>query len=143
MATGLQRPVRRAVLARLKANAGLTALVPAVSINPAGVPVWPFVKLMNPVTQRLRAAGVNGGLVTFDIHAFARARLSGGAEVETAEDHAGRIGGAIEAALADARFTFDTDKIVHIEISDMRLLEDEEPDAYHWFAQVNCRVLAA
>lgn len=143
MATGLQRLVRRAVLARLKADAGLTALVPAASINPVGVPVWPFVKLMNPITQRLRAAGVNGGLVTFDIHAFARARLSGGAEVETAEDHAGRIGAAIEAALADARFTFDTDKIVHIEISDMRLLEDEEPDAFHYFAQVNCRVLAA
>lgn len=143
MATGLQRLVRRALLARLKANAALTALVPAASINPAGEPIWPFVKLRAPVTRRLRAAGLNGGEGSFDLHAFARARTSAGAEVETAEDHAGRIGGAIEAALADARITIEGGHVLRFEVGDMRLLEDEEPDAYHWFAQANWRVLAS
>lgn len=143
MATGIQRLVRRTLLARLKGNAALTALVSAAQINPTSEPAWPFIKLRSPVTRRLRAAGVNGGEGSFDIHAFARPRLSGGAVAETAEDHAGRIGGAIEAALADARFTIDTDKILRIEVQDMRLLEDDEPDAFHWFAQINWRVLAA
>lgn len=143
MATGIQRHVRRGLLARLKAHSPLTTLVPAASINPQGIPAWPWVLLDAPVTQRLRASGVNGGQGSFDVHAFARARLSSGAEVETAEDHAGRIGGAIEGALADARFTLETGAVCHIALSDIRLLRDEEPDAYHWFAQVNWRVLAA
>lgn len=149
MATGLQRLVRRAVLARLKADAGLTALVPAASIYPQAVPnepVWPFVKLGPTGTLRLRASCVNGGLVTVDVHAFARARVSGGAVAETAEDHASRIGAAIEAALADNRITLEGDApapIARIELSDIRLLQDQEPDAFHWFAQLNARVLAA
>jgi hypothetical protein len=145
MATGLQRRVRRAVLARLKADSALTALVPAASIYPqaAREPEWPFIKLGPPVTLRLRAAGVNGGLVTLDVHAFARARLTNGVEVETAEDHTSRIGAAIEAALADNRIDLEGGAVAKIELSDIRLLQDSEPEAFHWFAQVNARVLAA
>lgn len=146
MATGLQRLVRRAVLTRLKADAALTALVPAGSIYPQAVPsepAWPFVKLGPTGTLRLRAACVNGGLVTVDVHAFARARVSGGQTVETAEDHASRIGAAIEAALADNRITLEGGATADIELGDIRLLQDQEPDAFHWFAQLNARVLAA
>lgn len=143
MATGLQRLVRRALLARLKGNVGLTALVPAASINPDGEPTWPHIRLRAPVTRRLRAAGVNGGEGSFDVHAFARSRYDAGARVETAEDHAGRIGAAIEAALADNRIALEGGGTVRIEVTDMRLLEDDTPDAYHWFAQVNWRALAA
>lgn len=146
MATGIQRTVRRAVLARLKADAGLTALVPAASIYPQAVPdepAWPFVKLGPTGTLRLRAACVNGGTVRVDVHAFARARESGGAVVETAEDHASRIGAAIEAALADNRITLETGAIARVRLSDYQLMQDEEPDAFHWFAQLNARVLAA
>ena len=149
MATGLQRLVRRAVLARLKANAGVTALVPAASIYPQAVPnepAWPFIKFGPSTTQRLKASCVNGGLVALDVHAFARARVSAGQVVETAEDHASAIGAAIEAALADNRLTLEGDApapIARIELSDIRLLQDGEPDAFHWFAQLNARVLAA
>lgn len=142
MATGLQRLVRRALLTRLKADADVTALVPSASIDPDGEPTWPFIRLRAPVTQRLRATGVNGGLITWDVHAFARAREVAGSEVETAEDHAGRIGGAIEAALADNRIELEDGSVAKIEWSDARLLEDDEPGAYHYFAQVNARVLA-
>jgi len=146
MATGLQRLVRRAVLARLKASAPLTALVPAGSIYPQAVPsepAWPFIKLGPTGTLRLRATGVNGGLVSVDVHAFARARVSGGQVVETAEDHASRIGAVIEAALADNRITLEGGATANIELGDIRLMQDAEPDAFHWFAQLNARVLAA
>jgi hypothetical protein len=142
MATGLQRLVRRALLARLKADAGLLAFVPAASINPDGAPTWPFVKLAAPVTQPRRAACVNGATVTFDIHAFAGARKSGEQVIETAEDHAGRIGAAIEASLDAKRIAIEIDSSARLTLSDIRLLEDGDPDHFHWFAQVNARVLA-
>lgn len=138
MATGIQRTVRRALLTRLKADAALVALVPKAQINPLDEPTWPHIRLRSPVTQRLRATGVNAGVVVWDIHAFARAKPDA-----TAEDHAGLIGAAIEMALADNRIPLEGGGTAKIELSDIRLLEDETPDAFHWFAQVNCRVLAA
>lgn len=143
MATGLQRLVRRALLAKLKGNAPLTSLVPAASIHPAGEPSWPFIRLDSPVTRRLKASGLNGGVGSFDVHAFARDRESAGAVVETGEDHAGRIGAAIEKALADNRLALEGGGVVKIEVNDMRLLTDDDPGAWHYFAQVNFRVLAA
>lgn len=146
MANGLQRIVRRAVLARLKADAALTALVPAGSIYPQAVPaepVRPFIKLGPTGTLRLRAACVNGGLVTVDVHAFARARESGGQVVETAEDHASRIGEQIERALDGVNITLEGGAKAKLDLGDIRLLQDQEPDAFHWFAQINARVLAA
>ena len=147
MATGLQRLVRRGVLARLKADAALTALVPAASIYPqavpgTGEPVWPFIKLGPTGTLRLRAACVRGGLVSVDIHAFARARIVGGIEVETAEDHASRIGAEIERLLDGVNIALEGDAKAKLELGDIRLMQDAEPDAFHWFAQINARVLA-
>ena len=143
MATGLQRLVRRALLARLKANAPLTALVPVGSINPAGDPVWPFVILRAPISRPLRAASLRGQEGSFDIHAFARAREVDGAEVETGEDHAGRIGAAIETCLEPNRLTLEDGSVVRISLTDMRLLPDESPGDYHYFAQINWRVMAS
>ncbi|BEV00075.1 DUF3168 domain-containing protein [Novosphingobium olei] len=141
MAVALQRLVRRALLTRLKADAALVAAVSKASINPLGVPTWPFVILRAPRTRRLRATGVNAGTVAFDIHAFARDREDAGQVVETGEDHAGRIGGLIETALADTRITFEG-VTMRVSLSDMRLIDDGEPGAWHYFAQVNVRVLA-
>lgn len=140
---GLQRYVRRAILPVLKANAGVTALVPAASINPTGsAPTWPFIILRSPTTQPLKAACVNGGQGSWDIHAFAGPRMSGGSVVETAEDHAGRIGEAIETALSDRWLALPDGAKVRVSLSDIRLLQDGDPDHYHWFAQINWRALA-
>lgn len=146
MATGLQRLVRRAVLTRLKADTALTALVPTGSIYPQAVPsepTWPFVKLGPLGTLRLRAACVRGGTVTVDVHAFARSRASGGQVVETAEDHASRIGAEIERLLDGVNIGLEGGAKAKLDLSDIRLLQDGEPDAFHWFAQLNARVLAA
>lgn len=143
MAVGLQKLVRRALLAKLKGDAGLTALVPAPQINPPGAPVWPFVKLHSPVTQPRRSSCSRGGDVAWDIHAYAGPRKEAGKVVETAEDHAGTIGAAIETALVDTRIAIEGDGEARITLSDIRLLPDGDPDSYHWFAQINARVLAA
>jgi hypothetical protein len=144
--------VRRALLTTLKADTGLTALVPASSIHPLAVtgsagapePIWPFIKLEAPRTLRLRAACVVGGTVSVDVNAFAKARYdTAGAMIETAEDHAGRIGAAIEAALSDRHLALEGGADARVRLDDIRLLQDDEPDAFHWFAQVTARVLAA
>lgn len=145
MAKGLQRLLRRAVLARLKADAPLIALVPSASIYGQAVPssrAWPFVKLGPPLTLRLRQSCVDGGIITLDVHAFAQARKSGSQTVETAEDHASRIGEAIETALQDNRLDMGGDITARIRLSDMQLLQDDEPEAFHYLAQINARVLA-
>ncbi|NBC37362.1 DUF3168 domain-containing protein [Novosphingobium sp. FSY-8] len=143
MATTLQRLVRRALLAHLKADTGLTDLVPAGSINPAGVPTWPHILLRAPLTRPFYAAAVEGAEVSWDVHAFAGPRESAGAVAETAEDHAGSIGGAIETALSPRWIDLEDGGRVRVRLSDIRLLEDGDRDHYHWFAQINCRVLAA
>lgn len=141
--TGAQKLVRRALLIKLKADLALTALVAKGSINPPGTPTWPFIVLRAPVTQRLKAACVNGAQGSWDVHAFAGPRMSGSTVVETAEDHAGSIGAAIEAALADNWLPLPDGAKVRIRLSDIRLLQDGDPEHYHWFAQVNWRVLSA
>lgn len=144
MATGLQRPLRRALVATLRRSDALTAVVTATNIQPkpGAEPVWPFVKLRAPATSRLRATCVNGGLISFGLHAFAQDRLSGEQVVEYAEDHCGRIGGLLEAALSDRWLDLEGGYRARIEITDSQLLEDKTPGAFHWFAQVNGRVLA-
>jgi hypothetical protein len=138
----LQRLARRALLTRLKADATLTALVPAASIAPQGEPTWPFVLVESPRTLRLRMACVRGARLSFDVHAFAGPRLDAGAVAETGYDHTSRIAAAIEGALADNRITLEDGSVCKIEFSDAQMLRDGEPDAWHWFSQINCRVLA-
>lgn len=140
--TSLQRLTRRALLARAKADVDLTALVPVASIAPSGEPAWPFVTIETPRTSRIRATCVRGATVRFDVHAFAGPREDAGAVVETGYDHASRIGSAIEAALGDARVTLEGGAVARLEFSDGQMLRDGAPDDWHWFAQINCRVLA-
>jgi len=143
--TGLQREARRAALSILKGNAGLTAIVPAARLYSQRVPaspVWPFVKMGPTQSLPVRASCTRGAVVAFTVHAFAKPRMSGGAEVETAEDYASRIGAAIEAALDESRATF-TGGTIRFRLSEMQLLQDAaEADAYHYFAVVNARVIA-
>lgn len=141
--TGLQRLARRALLETLKASAGLTALVPAGSVDPDGEPAWPFVLIQSPRTLKLRMSCVRGATVSFDLHAFAGPRGVAGAVVETGYDHASRIGSAIEAVVDDARLMLPGGAICAVRLGDTQLLLDGEPDAWHWVSQANCRVLSA
>lgn len=143
MATAVQMLVRKAILTRLKADTALLALVPKGQIDPQGEVPYPKITIDAPSTQRLRMSCVNGGQVSFDLHAFAGPRIEAGVTVETARDHTGHIGGEIERVLADNRLTLIGGERVKIALSDIRLLTDGDLDNYHWFAQLNSRVLAA
>ena len=138
----LQRLVRRALLERAKADAGLIALVPVGSIAPTGERTWPFVMVESPRTLRLRMACVRGAQVSFDVHAFAGPRVVANATVETGYDHVSRIGSAIETVFADNNLTLEGGAKCKIEFSDTQFFKDGSPDDWHWVAQLNCRVLA-
>lgn len=146
---GLQRVVRRALMARLKASNPVKALVPPASIYgqtvPAG-PSWPFIKLGIPQTIPRTAICLNGGEVTVPISAFARQREQGGLVVETAEDHASRIGAAIERALhlRGEDVTADGQPVrLSYAMTDMRLFPDgDEADAFHYSGLIRAKVHA-
>lgn len=140
--TALQRLARRALLTRAKADTDLTDLVPAASIDPDGEVAWPKIMIESPRTLRLRAACVRGARVSFDVHAFAGPRYAAGALVETGYDHASRIGAQIETTFADNVLTLEGGATCRIEFSDVQMMKDDEPDAWHWFGQLNCRVLS-
>lgn len=140
----LQRLTRRALITRAKADTGLTAIVPAASIEPMGEPVWPHVIFRSPRTLRLRQSCVQGARVSFDVHVFARERRNVADQViETGYDHCSRAAAALESALADNRLTLENGAFCKIEFSDSQMLQDEAPDSWHWFAQLNAKVLSA
>ena len=149
---GLIRVTRRAILTRLKAHAGLLAIVPAADIHgqaPLATPAMPFVKTGAPSSTPIKASCLDGATVNIPIHAFARARKNGfGDRIETAEDHASRIGEQIEKALddkADLVSVVTADDVrLRYRITDQQLLVDgADSDAFHWFCTVQARVVAA
>lgn len=140
--TDLQRLARRALLIRAKADPALVALVPVANIDPDGERTWPIMLIETPTTRSLVAACVRGAEVSFDVHAFARARKSGAQEVETGHDHISRIGGQIERTFADNRLLLENGATCRTRFSDRQLLRDGKPNDWHWFGQLNCRVLA-
>jgi hypothetical protein len=143
MPTDLQRPLRRALVARLRADEALLALVPLANIQPHGEPEWPFIRLHSPLTQRLRASGVNGGTIRLTIFARARDRMSGNQVVEYAEDHCSRIAGAIKDVLADNNISLGPGMKARIERSDEQgPTAEQTTGSYFWAAQLNCRVMA-
>lgn len=148
MAEALEQLVRQAVLVRLKNSSGLLGLVAADSIDPdpEREPKWPFVTTDNYTAQPFQATCVRGGTVTGDLHGFAGHRRDGDSlddpVVEYARDHAGRIGAALQRALHCVRLDLEGGGNARIRLSDIRLIPDGSPQQFHWFAQVNARVLA-
>jgi hypothetical protein len=135
------------VLAFLKADAGVLALIAADHIHgqvPLMEPQWPFIKTQAPQTLPLRADCVDGATINFGISAFSRGQKDGsGALIETAEDHAGRIGEAIETAIDKRKSDIPGIGTVVYRIADMTLLVDgDEPGAFHYSCTVRARALA-
>ena len=137
-------PIRRAMLSTAKANAALTALVPAARIfsqaAPQRNPTWPFVIYGSPTGIPIRAACVDGLEVTVAMHSFAKARDVSGAVVETAEDHASRIGAAVVGALHGKRPTLPNGGYLRILFTSSQLLIDGgEVGAFHHVANFRVR----
>lgn len=135
---------RREALSKLKSNAELVALVPAARIYGQAVPAntpWPFIRFGPTSGTLFTASCTRGEQLSFPVHGFAKARVAGSAIVETAEDHACRIGAALVNALHNRLFDDGTVNIAY-RISDQSLDQDTgEADAFHFFATVNARVI--
>lgn len=136
MARSRALPIRRAMLARMKASAPLTAIVPGASIFGQTVPAdktWPFVKTGAPsATGAVRGTCMNGAEGIVAIHGFSNGRRQGKKLIETAEDHAGRIGDAIAEALDGTRLPLDGGGAVKLTWTGDQLLQDpEEASAFH------------
>jgi GNAT superfamily N-acetyltransferase len=138
-------PVRRAALAALKGNADLLGLVPAANMypqSPREKPQWPFVKCGTPSLIPLTGTCLDGCEVTFSVHAFSKGRWNGNQLIETAEDHAARIGAAIAAALDRRRLTLDAGQ-ARARWTGSQLLQDgDEADAYHSVQNFRIRVIS-
>lgn len=139
-------PIRRAMLATAKANAALNVLVPAARIFSQVAsqpnPTWPFVIYGSPTGFPIRAACVDGLEVTVAMHSFAKAREVAGSVVETAEDHALRIGAAVVAALDGRRPALPGGGYLRILFTRSQLLIDgAEADAFHHVANFRVRAI--
>lgn len=136
--TALQRQARRTILIRAKNAAGLIALVPKANIDPDGAKPWPIIMVEAPRASGTRMACANGADISFDVHAFAGPKPD-----FTGYDHISAIGEQIETVLAPNNITLEDGSICKLSFSDVRILKDNDPDHWHWFGQLNCRVLKA
>jgi len=140
--SSLQRQARRALFSIMKLDTALTVMVPASSIDPEGEPVWPFIMVESPRTLRLRMSCVRGARVSFDVHAFAGPLTDSGAIVETGYDHVSRIADRIERLFSESTIILEEGAKCRALFSDAQMFKDGEPDRWHWFSQLNCRVLS-
>lgn len=105
--------VRRAAMAAMKADAGVTALVPAASIYPATVvsdPDYPIIVYGDTEAQPMRRSCVDGMTISLSFTAYAKPRYDAdGRMIETAEDVAKKIAAALAAALDRKRLTLATE----------------------------------
>lgn len=141
-------PIRRAVLSTAKADAALIALVPAARIFSQAAaqpsPDWPFVLYGAPSGIPIRASCVDGLEVTVALHSFAKARYEAQSKVETAEDHASRIGATVVKALDGKRPAFLGGGYARILFTGSQLLIDGgEEDAFHHVANFRVRAITS
>jgi hypothetical protein len=128
---------------RMKANPALTAIVPAASIYPqttTAVPPYPFIRCGSPIGVPIIGSCVDGMIVTLAVHGFSTGRYVDQQLIETAEDHASRIGAAIAASLDKAAFDIPGGK-AKVRWTGPQLLQDpEEANAFHTVQnfQVRC-----
>lgn len=147
---GLINLVERDILIRLKDSSALMEIITENHVHdrvPEMEPSWPFVMVGAMSMTPRRAAKINDGTLLGAVHAFSRGRFVDDALVETAKDHVGRIGVAIEIALdGTGGGITDGDKTGHVSylLMDRQLLVDSgEAGAFHWFANVRAKVTSS
>lgn len=133
-------PVRRGILGVLAATEAVIEIVPPARQHAmtVGRPVWPFILYGSPTSVPVRATCLDGSEITVAVHGFAKARYQGDVMVETAEDHAGRLGAAIAEALDGQRLTIPRGEASVRHTGSQLLVEGGEADAFH--CVVNLRV---
>jgi hypothetical protein len=134
------------MMATMKASADLVATVPSARIYgqtmPAN-PAFPLVRCGSPSSVPITGACVDGAEARVDVHGFTKPRLNvAGAVVETAEDHAARLGALISSALDHAVFDVPGGKARVRWLGDQLLQDPEEADCFHTVQRFRVRVIA-
>lgn len=129
-------PVRRAVLPALKANAGVTALIPAASLYPSTVPTsrtFPFGRYGQPILTPFRASGLNSSAMRFAYHAFTKPLYNSSNQMlATAEDQCGKMAAAIKDALDGRTLPIEGGMRVTLTwLGSNCLMDGDEADAWH------------
>lgn len=126
-----EQSVRGKIIAALKADALLTAIVPAGQIYPSKVPsepTWPFIRLGVLIGDPLRLDGGDGADISGVVHAFVKGSTSipdPEATTMTINGHVWRVLDAIESLDLG---TLD----LSIHAGQRQVIEDgSEADAYH------------
>ena len=134
MPTDLSLPVRKAIVAHLRAATGVTNLVPSARIFPEfrhdqADGTWPFIRMGHADATPFEATGWNGSEQDFDVHVFARG--PGTDDVLT-----------ISAAVIEAMKSFAPGSIDGAWADWLRtiVLPDEKPEELH--ARVTFHVVA-
>ena len=139
--------IRRAILTTLKSDATLIELVPADRIYsqaaPSPAPTWPFVIYGAPTSVPIRATCVQGTDLSVALHSFARPRKEGALVVETAEDHAARIGRAIVMALDRRRPRLERGYVSLMFTGSRLLVDRDEKDAFHHICNLRARAITS
>lgn len=135
--------VRSGLIALMKANALLVALVPKASMFSqwtTAVPAYPFIRSGPPAGIPIRASCLDGQELNLAMHAFSIGVTTGGTLILPPEDHAGQIGAAIAKALDGKVITLSTGKARVLWTGNQLLQDPEESQVFH--AVVNIRVRA-
>lgn len=133
MAIDSTREARRAALARLKDVEAVTDMVGDRSYGqaaPTGV-LWPFIIWGAPTLVPVKASCIDGSEITVAIHGFAKVRKEGTAVIETAEDHASRLGAEIARALDGYRAEIENGTAAFRWTGGRLLIDGGEADAFH------------
>jgi hypothetical protein len=127
-------PLRRAVLPRLKHDAGVIALIPAPSIYGGVVPpsrTFPFSRYGTPGTTPFRLSGLNSSASRFSIHGYT-GTVKAGSTYMDAEDRAWTYAAAFKQALDGAVLPIAGDMHATVLWLDTACLVDrDETDAWH------------
>lgn len=86
---------------------------------------------------------MTGEEIRVAVHGFARARKNGATTVETGEDHAGRLAGAIKRALNKNRLVLPSGYATLRYVGGQRLIDGDEADDWHVICEFQARVIAA
>jgi hypothetical protein len=141
-------PVRKAILAALKAHEPLIALVPAARMYPPTIPTMPTRPFLcygaGAVSFPWKSSGENGQRIIGTVHSFASAKDS----EPDAEEYAGRMNNEVTALLEGSEgegLSLDIGSGVraYVRVTGTRVIRDwEEAQEWHGIADIEVVVSA-
>lgn len=136
-------PVRRAIIAELKGDTPLSALIGDrfYPQAPPANPTWPFGKYGAPSSIPVRASCVDGSEMRVSLHGFSKGRRSGNRLIESAEDHAARIGAAMAGAVDGRRLTIPGGYALVQWRGSQLMMDGAEADAFHCVVGLRVRCM--